>query len=69
VVAAELARAAPRLASLSDADRATVEAVAAGAVAKLLHDPLVALRAASGPADPLARTLAEAFGLDVRPEP
>jgi glutamyl-tRNA reductase len=69
VVAAELSRAAPRLASLSEADRAVVEGVAAGVVAKLLHDPLVALRAAGGPADPLARTLAEVFGLDARPEP
>jgi glutamyl-tRNA reductase len=68
VVAAELARVAPRLAELSGPEREAVEALAAGIVAKLLHDPLVALRSASGPGDPLARTVADVFGLDVRPE-
>jgi glutamyl-tRNA reductase len=69
VMAAELARMAPRLADLTDAERQAVRALAEGVVAKLLHDPLVSLRSASGPGDPIARTLADVFGLDVRPEP
>jgi glutamyl-tRNA reductase len=69
VVASELARMAPRLAALSDRDREAVRAAAEGVVAKLLHDPLVMLRSANGPGDPIARTIADVFALDVRPEP
>jgi glutamyl-tRNA reductase len=65
VQAAELARAAPQLAGLSDRQREAVEALARGIVAKLLHDPIVRLK--ENPGDALARTVAELFGLDVRP--
>jgi len=45
---AELDRFRSRLASLSDKDRVAVEALTRGIVAKLLHDPTVGLKNASG---------------------
>jgi glutamyl-tRNA reductase len=64
VLHAELERSAPRLAGLTPDERAAVEAMARGIVAKLLHDPIVALkeRAESGPEH--ARLLAELLGID-----
>jgi len=69
VRAAELKRAAAQLSDLTDEERAAVERLAEGIVAKLLHDPIVHLkeRAAAGAADEAARTLADLFRLD-RPE-
>jgi glutamyl-tRNA reductase len=66
VQAAELARLAPRLSGLSERERAAVEALARGIVAKLLHDPIVKLRELSAPGagDSLARSVAELFGLE-----
>jgi glutamyl-tRNA reductase len=70
VLAAELQRAAPRLADLSDREREAVEVMARGIVAKLLHDPIVRLKNARSPGgDQLARDAAELFGIDFRPEP
>ena len=63
MLAAELARVAPRLATLEARERDAVEAMAKGIVAKLLHDPLVKLRDSSGPGDPLARSVMEIFRL------
>ncbi|HEY7400544.1 MAG TPA: glutamyl-tRNA reductase [Actinomycetota bacterium] len=64
VVRAELERSAPRLADLTPDERTAVEAMARAIVAKLLHDPIVALkeRAESGPEH--ARLLAELLGID-----
>jgi glutamyl-tRNA reductase len=64
VLRAELERNGPRLADLTADERAAVEALARGIVAKLLHDPIVALkeRAESGPE--YARLLAELLGID-----
>jgi glutamyl-tRNA reductase len=66
IQAAELARAAPKLAGLSPKEREAVEAMARGIVAKLLHDPVVKLRELSAPGggDSLARAVAELFGLE-----
>jgi glutamyl-tRNA reductase len=64
VAAAELARAAPRLADLSGREREAVEAIARGIVAKLLHEPFVRLR----DSDALARAAAELFGIDLPPD-
>jgi glutamyl-tRNA reductase len=63
----ELGRLASRLRGLSDRDRETVEALAAGVVAKLLHEPTVRLKEAAGTAEgeTLARAISELFGLDV----
>lgn len=66
VIASELARASGRLAGFTDREREGVEALARAIVAKLLHDPVVTLRGSGGPGDPVARALAQAFGLDVR---
>jgi glutamyl-tRNA reductase len=65
IQAAELARVAPKLSSLSDREWADVQAMAAAIVAKLLHEPIVGLkaRAATG-SDSLTRAAAELFGLD-----
>lgn len=65
----ELERAGSRLAGLDPAQRRAVEAVTRGVVAKLLHDPTVALKAASSETrgGRLAGTLVELFGLDVEP--
>ncbi|MBA3728699.1 MAG: glutamyl-tRNA reductase, partial [Actinobacteria bacterium] len=66
---AELARAANRLAGLSDREREAVEALARGIVAKLLHDPIVTIKERSGPGsvDALARAAAELFGIEFHP--
>jgi glutamyl-tRNA reductase len=60
---------APRLGRLSERERQAVEALAQGIVAKLLHDPIVRVKQASGAggSDQLARALAELFGIDFRP--
>ncbi|HEX6394446.1 MAG TPA: glutamyl-tRNA reductase [Acidimicrobiales bacterium] len=62
---AELQRFARRLAGLSPAQQQAVEALSRGIVAKLLHDPTVAVKAAAGsPAgEQLAQTLRQLFGL------
>ncbi|MDA8062229.1 MAG: glutamyl-tRNA reductase, partial [Actinomycetota bacterium] len=64
--AAELQRAASRLAELEPEERRAVEALTRGIVAKLLHDPTVRLKAVSGEArgGRLAGSLAELFDLD-----
>jgi glutamyl-tRNA reductase len=69
IQAAELSRMAPRLGRLSERERQAVEALAQGIVAKLLHDPIVRVKQASGAggSDQLARALAELFGIDFRP--
>jgi glutamyl-tRNA reductase len=64
IAAAELARAAPRLAGMDDREREAIEALALGIVAKLLHDPFVRLKDGSGHGDALARAAAELFGVD-----
>jgi glutamyl-tRNA reductase len=71
IQAAELARAEPRLAGLDPRQSAAVEALAAGIVAKLLHEPTVRLKELSGPGrgDALAAALAELFGLQFPPPP
>jgi glutamyl-tRNA reductase len=61
-VAAELRRAAPRLASLSPEDRDAVEALARGVAAKLLHTPTVRVKQLGG--DAAARALAELFDIE-----
>jgi glutamyl-tRNA reductase len=67
IQAAELARVAPKLASLSPKEREAVEGLAQGIVAKLLHDPIVRVkdRAGAGPSDGLATALAELFGIEL----
>ncbi len=62
---AELDRLAGRLAGLDDRQRATVEALTKGIVAKLLHEPTVRLKDAAGTArgERLAETLRELFDL------
>jgi glutamyl-tRNA reductase len=62
----ELERFATRLSSLTPDERAAVEALARGIVAKLLHDPIVALKERSEPGSARARAamLAELLGLD-----
>ena len=66
VVLAELDRYRTDLVRLDPAQRETVDALARGIVAKLLHEPIVRLKELSGPGmqDPYARTLAELFGLE-----
>ena len=66
ILGGELERFAPRLSSLTDDERAAVEALAQGIVAKLLHDPIVALKERSDPASGRAQAtlLAELLGLD-----
>jgi glutamyl-tRNA reductase len=65
--AREVRRLASRLRGLSERDRQAVESLAAGIVAKLLHDPVVRLKEGAGTAEgeAHARTLAELFDLDV----
>ena len=65
VRAAELDRFARRLAGLSPSQQQAVEALTKGIVAKLLHDPTVAVKsAAGGPAgEQLAQALRQLFGL------
>lgn len=60
----ELDRTAPRLADLTADERAAVEAMARGIVAKLLHDPIVALKERSQSGAEHARLLAELLGID-----
>jgi glutamyl-tRNA reductase len=66
VAHAELERYRSELAGLTTDERAAVEALARGIVAKLLHDPIVRLKERTGPgADATyARTLADLFGID-----
>ena len=66
VMRIELERHAVRLADLTPDERASVEALARGIVAKLLHDPIVELKERSEPGtDGLhARVLAELLGLE-----
>jgi glutamyl-tRNA reductase len=66
IQASELARVLPRLSNLSDRERAAVESLARGIVAKLLHDPIVRLRE-PGAGDALALALATLFGIDFTP--
>ena len=56
---AELERFERRLASLDEGQRAAVEALTRGIVAKLLHDPTVALKSAAG--SPAGEQLASAL--------
>ncbi len=66
VLQGELARYAGRLADLTADERAAVEALTRGIVAKLLHDPIVALKERSEPGSGRthATLLAELLGLD-----
>jgi glutamyl-tRNA reductase len=65
VVAAELTRFRAELASLTPDERAAVEALARGIVAKLLHEPIVRLKErAPAHQDEHARLLAELLGVD-----
>jgi glutamyl-tRNA reductase len=70
IQAAEVAKAAPKLSDLSDREWAAVQAMAAGIVAKLLHDPIVRLKeyGATG-SESLARALADLFGIERDPGP
>jgi glutamyl-tRNA reductase len=62
---AELERFHARLETMSERDRATVEAVVAGVIGKLLHSPTVRLKDAAGTArgDRLAEALRDLFDL------
>ncbi len=66
VVRAELDRWASRLAELTPDQRDAVEALARGVSAKLLHDPIVAMKERNEPGSDRehAKLLAELFGLD-----
>ena len=66
VLQGELERQAGRLHDLTPDERAAVEALARGIVAKLLHDPIVALKERSEPGSGRthAKLLAELLGLD-----
>jgi glutamyl-tRNA reductase len=70
VIAAELERFRSDLAALTPDEHEAVEALARGAVAKLLHDPIVRLKELSTPGsqDAHAKTLAELFGLELPAE-
>jgi glutamyl-tRNA reductase len=67
VVRGEIDRFAARLAELTPDEREAVEAIARGIAAKLLHDPIVALKERSEPGTDgvHARVLAELLGIDV----
>jgi glutamyl-tRNA reductase len=67
VVDRELERFASRLADLSPEQRAAVEALARGIVAKLLHDPIVALKERSDPGSTRTHVavLAELLGVEL----
>jgi glutamyl-tRNA reductase len=71
IVTAELERFRSDLASLTSEERAAVEALARGIVAKLLHDPIVRLKegASSGGEEARARQLADLFGIELPPQP
>jgi glutamyl-tRNA reductase len=66
VVASELERFRTDLATLTPDERAAVEALARGIVAKLLHEPIVRMKDRPDPAaqDRLAALLAELFGVE-----
>ena len=66
VVRAEIDRWASRLTDLTAVERDAVEAIARGVAAKLLHDPIVAMKERNEPGTDRghARLLAELFGLD-----
>ena len=66
ILQGELERHAGRLADLTPDERAAVEALARGIVAKLLHDPIVALKERSEPGSGRthAALLADVLGLD-----
>ena len=66
VLRAELERHASRLGDLTPDERAAVEQLARGIVAKLLHDPIVALKERSEPGSDgvHARLLAELLGIE-----
>lgn len=66
----EIERFSSRLSSLTRDEREAVETLARGITAKLLHDPIIAIkeRSASGGEPEHARVLAELLGLD-EPEP
>ena len=64
-VEAELARAAPRLASLDPGEREAVEALARGIAAKLLHSPTVRMKELGGEdGDAAVRLLIDLFDLE-----
>ena len=67
VVRGEIQRFAARLAQLTPDEREAVEAIARGIAAKLLHDPIVALKERSEPGTDgvHARVLAELLGIDI----
>jgi glutamyl-tRNA reductase len=69
-VAAELERFRSELSSLTPDERAAVEALARGIVAKLLHDPIVRLKELSTPGteDAHAKLATELFGLELPAE-
>jgi len=69
-VATELERFRSELSSLTPDERAAVEALARGIVAKLLHDPIVRLKELSTPGteDAHAKLAAELFGLELPAE-
>jgi glutamyl-tRNA reductase len=66
IVAGELERFAPRLSSLTPDERAAVDALARGIVAKLLHDPIVAIKERSelGSGRTRIAILADLLGID-----
>jgi glutamyl-tRNA reductase len=66
ILQSELQRHAGRLVDLTPDERAAVDALARGIVAKLLHDPIVALKERSEPGSSRAHAalLAELLGLD-----
>jgi glutamyl-tRNA reductase len=71
VAVAELRRFRTELNGLTDDERAAVEALARGIVAKLLHDPVVRLkeRAAPGTEAGYANVVAELFGIELPERP
>ena len=71
VAVAELRRFRTELNGLTDDERAAVEALARGIVAKLLHDPVVRLkeRAAPGADAGYANVVAELFGIELPERP
>jgi glutamyl-tRNA reductase len=71
IVRGEIDRFASRLADLTPDERAAVEALARGISAKLLHDPIVALKERSEPGSggAHARVLAELLGIEIPDDP
>ena len=71
VVHGELVRFGSRLGQLTSDERQAVEALARGIAAKLLHDPIVALKERSEPGTETmrARLLADLHGIDMDDEP